>query len=207
MRPLLQGLGVLFVVGLVVFFLLMITASRWMQLPDQPMKAEAIVVLAGDYSRPLYAADLYQQGYAPMVYVSRSRPTPQYNTLREMGISLKMPWEIYQQILLVRGVSADAIQFLGQENLSTVDEAESSRQRFGQSAVRLLVVTSPFHTRRAKMVFQQALPNADIRVLSTPYEKFPDHSEVLVEISLPKKFSGKLPVIITQHGSTRDGKK
>ena len=38
-------------------------------------------------------------------------------------------------------------------------------------------------------------------------EKFPNHSEVLVEISLPKKFSGKLPVIITQHGSTRDGKK
>ena len=29
----------------------------------------------------------------------------------------------------------------------------------------------------------------------------------MVEISLPKKFSGKLPVIITQHGSTRDGKK
>ena len=38
-------------------------------------------------------------------------------------------------------------------------------------------------------------------------EKFPNHSEVLVEISLPKKFSGKLPMIITQHGSTRDGKK
>ena len=29
----------------------------------------------------------------------------------------------------------------------------------------------------------------------------------MVEISLPKKFSEKLPVIITQHGSTRDGKK
>ena len=38
-------------------------------------------------------------------------------------------------------------------------------------------------------------------------KKFPNHSEVLVEISFPKKFTGKLPVIITQHGSTRDGKK
>jgi len=38
-------------------------------------------------------------------------------------------------------------------------------------------------------------------------KKFPDHPEVLTEISFPKKFSGKLPVIITQHGSTRDGKK
>ena len=38
-------------------------------------------------------------------------------------------------------------------------------------------------------------------------KKFPNHSEILVEISLPKKFTGKLPLIITQHGSTRDGKK
>ena len=37
--------------------------------------------------------------------------------------------------------------------------------------------------------------------------KFPNHSEVIVEISFPKKYTGKLPVIITQHGSTRDGKK
>ena len=38
-------------------------------------------------------------------------------------------------------------------------------------------------------------------------QKFPNHSEVLVEISFPKKITGKLPLIITQHGSTRDGKK
>jgi dienelactone hydrolase len=38
-------------------------------------------------------------------------------------------------------------------------------------------------------------------------KKFPNNPEVLVEISLPKKITGKLPVIITQHGSTRDGKK
>ena len=37
-------------------------------------------------------------------------------------------------------------------------------------------------------------------------QKFPNHSEVLVEISFPKKTAGKLPLIITQHGSTRDGK-
>ena len=38
-------------------------------------------------------------------------------------------------------------------------------------------------------------------------KKFPNHPEVLVEISFPKKSTEKLPVIITQHGSTRDGKK
>ena len=38
-------------------------------------------------------------------------------------------------------------------------------------------------------------------------KNFPNHPEVLLEISFPKKFTGKLPIIITQHGSTRDGKK
>ena len=38
-------------------------------------------------------------------------------------------------------------------------------------------------------------------------KNFPNHPEVLVEISFPKKFTGKLQIIITQHGSTRDGKK
>ena len=42
---------------------------------------------------------------------------------------------------------------------------------------------------------------------SSADKKFPNHSEVIVEISFPKKITGKLPLIITQHGSTRDGKK
>ena len=42
---------------------------------------------------------------------------------------------------------------------------------------------------------------------NSPDKKFPNNPEVLVEISLPKDIKGKLPIIITQHGSTRDGKK
>ena len=38
-------------------------------------------------------------------------------------------------------------------------------------------------------------------------KKYPKYPEVLVEISFPKKISGKLPLIISQHGSTRDGKR
>ena len=44
-------------------------------------------------------------------------------------------------------------------------------------------------------------------IFNSKDKKFPDHTEVLAEISFPKKINGKLPVIITQHGSTRDGKK
>ena len=48
---------------------------------------------------------------------------------------------------------------------------------------------------------------AEYLKFNSPDKKFPNNPEVLVEISLPKEIKGKLPVIITQHGSTRDGKK
>ena len=48
---------------------------------------------------------------------------------------------------------------------------------------------------------------AEYLKFNSPDKKFPNNPEVLVEISLPKVINGKLPVIITQHGSTRDGKK
>ena len=48
---------------------------------------------------------------------------------------------------------------------------------------------------------------AEYLKFNSPDKKFPNNPEVLVEISFPKDTKGKLPIIITQHGSTRDGKK
>ena len=49
--------------------------------------------------------------------------------------------------------------------------------------------------------------SAEYLKFNSPDKRYPDHPEVLVELNLPKKTKGKLPIIITQHGSTRDGKK
>ena len=51
------------------------------------------------------------------------------------------------------------------------------------------------------------MSSAEYLKFNSPDKRFPNNPEVLVEISLPKDIEGKLPVIITQHGSTRDGKK
>ena len=48
---------------------------------------------------------------------------------------------------------------------------------------------------------------AEYLKFNSPDKKFPNNPEVLVEISFPKETKEKLPIIITQHGSTRDGKK
>lgn len=44
---------------------------RGLRIPDEPIPADIVVVLAGASERAFYVADIYLQGYAPMVFVSR----------------------------------------------------------------------------------------------------------------------------------------
>ncbi len=150
-------------------------AGRWLVLDEPPVKADFIVLLGGDLSRPLYGADLYHQGYANRIAISRPAPPPQTDNLRQIGIYLPRQDEQYREVLRRKGVPTSAIETFGDANLSTVQEAETLRAFLGDRSARLLVVTSPSHTRRVKIVFTRLLPQADIRVLASPYEEFPAH--------------------------------
>jgi uncharacterized SAM-binding protein YcdF (DUF218 family) len=75
-------------------------------------------------------------------------------------------------ILLKKNVPEKDISFFGKSNMSTVEEAKSLKKIFGDKRVRLLLVTTPFHTRRAKAIFGDILPNAEFRVVASPYEEF-----------------------------------
>ena len=72
-------------------------------------------------------------------------------------------------------MGAGSIDFFGEASLSTFDEAIALQHRFAGRSPRLLVVTSPYHVRRARMVLVDALPNAILTVCATPYEEFPEH--------------------------------
>jgi dienelactone hydrolase len=49
--------------------------------------------------------------------------------------------------------------------------------------------------------------NIEVIKFQVPDQKFPGKDDILVQIHFPKKNNKKLPVIIHQHGSTRDGLK
>ncbi len=148
-------------------------AGRWLVLDEAPAPADLIVLLGGDLSRPLYGADLYHRGYAKRIAVSRPAPQPQTENLRPLGMHLPRQDEQYREILERKGVPAKAVSVFGEANLSTVQEAETLAALLGHRPARLLIVTSPYHTRRVKIVFTRLLPQADIRVLASPYEEFP----------------------------------
>ncbi|MGP1677002.1 MAG: YdcF family protein [Burkholderiales bacterium] len=147
--------------------------ADWLSVSDRPQKADAILVLAGSYSRSFQAADLYRQGLARKIYVSVPARDDQFRLLDEAGIAFPREEELMRQVLLKKGVPANAIEYFGKHSISTAEEAQAARALFARRAPRLLVVTSPYHLRRARIIFSDALPAADIRVIATSYEPFP----------------------------------
>lgn len=149
-------------------------AGRWLLLPEQPIAADAIIVLAGSFERSIYAADLYHQRYASKVYLSVPAPEAGAFKVEALGIPLPRGFDIHQQILIKKGVPPGDILSFGQGSLSTAEEAEVLKKLFVQPRVRLLVVTSPYHARRAKLTLDRAFAgsSADITVVATPYEEF-----------------------------------
>ena len=145
----------------------------WLSAADRPEKADAILVLGGGFSRPFEAADLYRQGLAPKVYVSAVKRDPQYRLLDQAGIPFPREEDIVRQVLIKKGVPAGAIALFGKGSISTADEAQAARAIFGGRRAKLLVVSSPYHLRRARIIFTDALPTADIRMIATSYDPFP----------------------------------
>lgn len=149
-------------------------AGSWLRLTENPRKADAIIVLAGSFERSMYAADLFRQNYAPAVYLSIPAPEAGNLKLAALGIVLPKEIEIHRQILLKKGVPAANILTFGRGSLSTAEEADALKNLFTQRGQHLLVVTSPYHARRAKFILARAFDGTDIgiAVVATPYEEY-----------------------------------
>ncbi len=150
-------------------------AGQWMQVNDQPKQADYILPLAGDKHRLIHAADLFKQGFAPTILVSLPASKPPSKLapiLRSMGYPQLSNKEFARIFYRVLGISPDALQSFGHGHLSTIEEAEALRDFLGPGNHRLLLITSPYHARRAKMIFERTLPQAEITMTVTPYEHF-----------------------------------
>jgi uncharacterized SAM-binding protein YcdF (DUF218 family) len=153
----------------------LVSAGYWLIPAQAPLRpADAIVVLAGGFERSLYAADLYNQGLALKVWVSRPARERSAQQLEELGIVLPSEQDIQRQILLRKGVPAGDIEFFGTGSLSTIEEAFALRERVAGAPQGLIIVTSPAHVRRAGITMNDTLTAQDVnlQVVGTPYEHF-----------------------------------
>jgi uncharacterized SAM-binding protein YcdF (DUF218 family) len=118
---------------------------------DPLERADAILVLSDDNfyaDRATRAAELYRQGLAPVVVASGRRLRPY------AGIA-----ELMQHDLIERGVPKDKILPIAHDADNTKDEAKAlARVAVDRKWHSVIVVTSNYHTRRARYIFTRVFP-------------------------------------------------
>jgi uncharacterized SAM-binding protein YcdF (DUF218 family) len=148
-------------------------AGRWLIREDPLAKADEIIVLSGAMpARAEEAAKVFQQGYAPVVWVSL--PTSPREELTAMGIPYSGEEDYSRQVLVHEGVPAADIKIFAQPIVNTENEIEEISQqmrRDGKSSA--IIVTSAQHTRRVRALWTTlADPSLHLAVHIAPQDSF-----------------------------------
>jgi uncharacterized SAM-binding protein YcdF (DUF218 family) len=134
---------------------------------NAPEKADAIVVLAGgsDDNRYYKALELLRAGYALRMYVDALADTQKFGH-RETEYAQRFVEE-------TAGPDLTRVKVCGINGDSTVAETASvARCLQPDGAHSILLVTSEYHTRRARSIFQKLLPGHQISVAAAPDVRF-----------------------------------
>ena len=146
----------------------------WMTKPlvvaSESSNGDAAYVLSGGAAlreRLAAAADLYQMHRVPRILLMRDTDKSAFNFKAQTNWT---PTEWAVDYLKWLGVPAEAIQIFDDRKLTrfgTLDEARSLAAQLPENINRLVLVTSPAHTRRSVLAFTRNLPKRVV-VLSYP---------------------------------------
>jgi uncharacterized SAM-binding protein YcdF (DUF218 family) len=140
---------------------------------DIQQPADIIYMLNGEVNtRPFHAANLFQAGLAPRIVISRAEDGP----AAEIDV-FPNDTDAAVEILQTLEVPSDKISVLLIEGgvTSTRDEAVVLRHYIEEHGVeRVILVTSAFHTRRTRWIFDKVLADSDaiIEISAAPQWKF-----------------------------------
>ena len=141
--------------------------GRWLVVDDPLQPARAIVVIDGLLPyRAIEAAQIYRQGWAPEVWLSRDPEETSDKALASLGIHHISDAEYDEQVLQRLGVPGKAIRVLEPPTTNTADQEQhiaAELRRVGGDKV--ILVTSSLHARRTKSIWHIVAG---------------DHSEVIV---------------------------
>lgn len=187
-------------VGTILFFTLLylvrhpifrFVGESWI-VEDSLDHSDALIVLSDDdfyADRATRAAELFREGKAPLVVASGRRLRP------NAGIA-----ELMEHDLVERGVPKDKIVRFAHDADSTQEEAEALAKLVRTKKWRkVIVVTSNYHTRRARYVFRRIFPqDVETRVASAHDANFdPEHwwEKRAATKRLMREFAGMLVAV------------
>ena len=153
--------------------------GRWLVAPDALQHARAVVVLSGRTPfRAMEAAEIYHQGWAPEVWLFHDEPDEGDEIFAKLGIAHPSEQDYDREVLERLGVPKSAIRILSPPTTNTVSEmtliADEVRRQGGD---KIILVTSPVHTRRVKTIWRMVVgdhPQAILRYDSSEPSD-PDH--------------------------------
>lgn len=154
---------------------LLVAAGSFLVTEDDPQSADIITVLMGATpSRVVKGVELYREGYGEYLVAVRSRDFDNYALLEELGLEPPGAVDINRDIALKMGLPEDSFVILEGRADSTWEEALSVREYMQEKELHsVIVVTSLYHSTRAKKTFQKVLGDG-YTVLSrpSPYDLF-----------------------------------
>jgi uncharacterized SAM-binding protein YcdF (DUF218 family) len=149
--------------------ILRLAGESWV-VEDPLQQSDALLLLSDDNffaDRATRASELYRQKLAPVVVASGRRLRP------SAGIA-----ELMEHDLIERGVPKERIIRFPHDADNTREEAQALRALVVEKSWHsVIVVTSNYHTRRARYIFQRVFPESvSVRVASARDGEFdPEH--------------------------------
>lgn len=158
---------------------------------DPVDNADAIFALGGNWmDRVAETGDLYNEGRARVVVLSRELPDEGERALRARGLNVPGVSDVQIQALTAMGVPRSAIEVI-EPQAATATEAVSLRTLAAERGWhRVIVVTSKYHTGRTRLVFRRRLADTgvDVIVRGSRYDRWdPDrwwHDRVWFRITV-----------------------
>ena len=135
---------------------------------EQPLeKADAIFVFAGTLAeRPLEAADLFREGYAPRIVVTRATIDQATFQLEKRGVRVPTQYDLTREVLLQLGVPAGVLVTPSFVHDNTGEEARTLRElALEHQWRRVILVSSKYHLRRVRLAARRALRGTDVEVV------------------------------------------
>ena len=137
--------------------------GNFLVVQDEPVHSDIAVLLMGSGpDRMLGAAGLFEAGYLDGIVMVRNLVRG-YDLAVNRGIQIPHDAEIAREVAVQLGVPEDRVTILPGDALSTKDEALAVLKYLeGKKDIdSLIIVTSKYHSRRAKAIFARAMKSME----------------------------------------------
>jgi len=130
-------------------------AGNFLVVEDNLEKADAIFVFGGSIpNRIIEAADIYNQGFAPLIIISKYPKPEGYKYLEEKGITYPEGHDINKSIALSLGIPENSIMITNYRAASTFEELILLKNFcLEKNYKKIILVSTKSHTKRISKIF------------------------------------------------------